>query len=99
VEISNEGLAIGTGVTSAQALAVLSRAGKAKRRAIWPDAVRDKVKGVFIQNRRITGAYNFPVEIRSRAGHGYFAMGRGMVGAGRTRDEAIGALIMLVDPQ
>ena len=76
-----EAVTVGTGVTNAQALAVLSRAGKFKKRSLWPVVVRDRRKGVSIQNRRLTGAHNFPVEIRSRSGNGYFAMGHGLVGA------------------
>ena len=98
MQMSNGAVSVGTGVTSAHVLAVLGRSAKLKRRSIWPIAVRDKQKGVFVQNRRLTGAYKFAVEIRSRAGHGYFAMGLGMVGTGKSRDEAIGGLIRLVDP-
>ncbi len=77
---------------------VLAQAGRAKKRGLWPAPVRDIVKGVFVQHRRLVGAFKFPVEIRSRSGHGYFAMGSGQVGRGKSRDDAISALIRFVDP-
>lgn len=76
---------------------VLAKAGKAKKRGLWPECVRDKTKLVFIRPVSVTGYYKFRAEVRSRRGFGFFAMADGMVSHGASAELALGELIKLKD--
>lgn len=88
---------------SARVRARIGRDGRARKRALWPPEVRDKIKGVFTSYRSLNGLRalglktdQIRIDIRSRRDYGFFVLGAGMLGRGRTLSEATAELINML---